>query len=215
MDKTTKPFWQRLSFAARLSTILLSLLISAVVVLVGVSSYQLRQVLVESTLDSLAQQTQAHANTFADWLNARQDEMRLMANTAHARALDASSSGQLLATLADSSPFYDTIFLLDTEGRGLAGISYEQGRARIMDSSEAWNFHVADRAWFKSAVAGDNVFSQPIISRASGKLVSTVAIPVRRNGQGASDMSSPRRRTAVRNNFGVVIGEVAATEFRG
>ncbi len=183
MRQTTKPFWQRLSFAARLTVILLSLLISAVVVLVGVSSYQLRQVLVEGTLDSLAQQTGSHANTFTDWLNARQDEMRLMANTGQARALDAASTGQLLATLAESSPFYDTIFLLDTQGRGLAGISYEQGRARIMDSSEAWNFHVADRAWFKAAVAGDNVFSQPIISRASGKLVSTVAIPVRRNGQ--------------------------------
>ena len=183
MRQTTKPFWQRLSFAARLTVILLSLLISATVVLVGVSSYQLRQVLINGTLDNLAQQTDSHTRAFADWLNARQDEMRLMANTGPTRALNARSSGQLLATLAESSPFYDTIFLLNTEGRGLAGISYEQGRARIMDSSEAWNFHVADRDWFKSAVAGNNVFSQPIISRASGKQVSTVAIPVRHNGQ--------------------------------
>ena len=52
-----------------------------------------------------------------------------------------------------------------------------------MCETDASDFDVSDRAWFKSAIAGEDVFSQPIISRASGKLVSSVAIPVRQNGQ--------------------------------
>jgi len=167
----------------RLTLILLSLLISAIVVLVGVSSYQFRESLTESTLDSLTQQSQSHAQAFTDWLNARQDEMRVMANTQEARELDAWNMAQLLATLTETSRFYDTVFLLNPEGRGLAGISFENEQARILSTSEAWDFNVADRAWFKSAVAGEDVFSQPIISRASGNLVSTVAIPIRQHGQ--------------------------------
>lgn len=171
-----------MSFSARLTLILLALLISAIVVLVGASSYQFRQSLTASTLESLTQQSQSHAQAFTDWLDARQDEMRVMANTREARHLDTAGMAQLLATLTETSRYYDTVFLLNPDGRGLAGISFEQGQARILSASEAWEFNVADRAWFKSAVAGQDVFSQPIISRASGKLVSTVAIPIRRNG---------------------------------
>ncbi|MDM7857124.1 methyl-accepting chemotaxis protein [Thiopseudomonas acetoxidans] len=167
----------------RLTLILLTLLLSSIVVLVGASSYQFRQSLTESTLENLAQQSQSHAHAFTEWLNVRQDEMRVMANTREARALDAWGIAQLLVTLTETNQFYDTVFLLNPEGRGLAGVSFENNQARILSANEAWDFNVADREWFKSAVAGNDVFSQPIISRASGNLVSTVAIPVRQNGQ--------------------------------
>ncbi len=176
-------FWQKMSFSTRLTLILLSLLLSAIAVLVGVSSYQFRHSLTDSTLESLTQQSQAHAQAFTDWLDTRQDEMRIMANTQEARTLDTLAMSRLLVTLTETNQFYDTVFLLNPEGRGLTGISFENNQARILSETEASDFDVSDRAWFKSAIAGEDVFSQPIISRASGKLVSTVAIPVRRNGQ--------------------------------
>lgn len=183
MDKQGASLWQRMSFAVRLTVILLALLISSIVVLVGASSYQFRQSLTESTLESLAQQSQSHAQAFTEWLNTRQDEMRVMAHTREARALDSWGMTQLLVTLTETNQFYDTVFLLNPEGRGLAGVSFENNKARTLTATEAWEFNVADRAWFKSAMAGNDVFSQPIISRASGKLVSTVAIPVRQDGE--------------------------------
>lgn len=183
MEKQGTSLWQRMSFSLRLTLILLALLISSIVVLISVSSYQFRQVLTESTLESLTQQSQSHAQAFTEWLNTRQDEMRVLANTKEARMLDNKGVTDLLVTLTETNQFYDTVFLLNPEGRGLAGISFENNHARKLTDNEAWNFNVADRAWFKSAMSGKDVFSQPIISRASGKLVSTVAIPIRQNGQ--------------------------------
>jgi len=66
-------------------------------------------------------------------------------------------------------------------GRGVVGVSYD-GRARVLPRAEAEAFDVADRDWFRNAVAGNDTFSQPVVSRATGNRVSTVAIPVR-NGQ--------------------------------
>lgn len=90
---------------------------------------------------------------------------------------------ELMQQLAQNSGFYDTIFVVGPDGLGMAGVSFANGQAKVLSEAEANAFNVADRAWFKQAVAGQDTFSQPVVSRATGQTVSTIAIPIRQNNQ--------------------------------
>ncbi|SFX60180.1 methyl-accepting chemotaxis protein [Marinospirillum alkaliphilum] len=172
-----------LGFGARLTLMILALLLVSITLLISLVMLQYRQALTQDVLNEMTTRSQGNAGAFTDWLLARQDEMRYLATVDAVVNLDADASAQLMARMTELGGFYDTIFLVSPEGRGLAGVSLENGRARIMSSDEAYAFNVADRDWFRSAISGRDTFSQPVISRATGNQVSTVAIPVRQDGR--------------------------------
>lgn len=174
--------WRSLSFGVRLTFMIVSLLLASIVLLTSLLFTQYQRTQVNATLAGLEARSANNAKAFTAWLLARQDEMSYLAEVDVAVTLDLETTVSLMATLANQGN-YDTIFVVSREGRGLAGVSYEQGRARIMPSDEAYEFNVADRAWFRSAISGENAFSEPVVSRATGNTISTVAIPIRNNGQ--------------------------------
>lgn len=174
--------WRALSFGVRLTFMIVSLLLASIVLLTSLLFTQYQSTQVNATLADLEARSASNAEAFTAWLLARQDEMSYLAEVDVAVALDLENTVSLMATLANNGN-YDTIFVVSREGRGLVGVSYEQGRARIMPSDEAYAFDVADRAWFRSAISGDDAFSEPVVSRATGNTISTVAIPIRNNGQ--------------------------------
>jgi len=117
------------------------------------------------------------SESFTQWLDARQAEVRYLASLDPVRAMDADRISHLLERMADQNGYYDTIFFVGTDGIGLAGASYD-GRARTLTAEEASDFNVADRAWFRQAIRGEEVFSQPLVSRATGNRISNVVVPV-------------------------------------
>ncbi|MDO9519852.1 MAG: methyl-accepting chemotaxis protein [Pseudohongiella sp.] len=131
------------------------------------------------TLDELETSGRLNVNSFVQWAQSRQDEMQYLASLDAARFGDLDLLEQLLQRIADAQGFYDTIFLVDTSGFGVIGVEYAGQQARILSPEEAQAFAVADRDWFQQAMRGQNAFSQPVVSRATGNTVSTVAIPVR------------------------------------
>ncbi|MBE0508917.1 MAG: methyl-accepting chemotaxis protein [Marinospirillum sp.] len=174
---------KKTGFATRITLMIMGLLLVSIALLMSLVMMQYRQTLTEDVLSDLRSLSQSSAESFTEWLLARQDEMRYLASIDYAVNLDREATAMMMAKLAEMDGFYDTIFLVGSEGRGLAGVSYQQGRARVLSADEADAFNVADRAWFRSAISGQDTFSQPVISRATGNQVSTVAIPIRRNGQ--------------------------------
>ncbi len=176
-------FWRSLSFGVRLTLSIVTLLIAAIVLLTGLLFYQYRTTSIDATTEQMQARSRDNGHTFTNWLLARQDEMRYLSRVDAAVELDIPRIAGLMATLAEAQGYYDTIFVVSPEGRGVTGVSYEQGRVRILDAAEAHDFNVADRDWFRSAIAGRDTFSQPVLSRATGNTVSTVAIPIRRHGQ--------------------------------
>lgn len=184
MDTRNQPVaGKKISFSTRITLMIMALLLISIVMLTSLVLMQYRQSLIRDALSDLQSMAQSRSESFIDWLQSRQDEMRYLASVDFAVNLDREATAMLMAKLAEMDGFYDTIFLVSSEGRGLAGVSYEKGKARILSSDEANAFNVADRAWFRSAISGQDTFSQPVISRATGNQVSTVAIPIRRNGQ--------------------------------
>lgn len=131
--------------------------------------------------DRLEATGSANTNIFTEWIHARQDEIRYVASLDAAVNLEKENLGHLLERIAENNGFYDTIYFVNPEGTGEVGVSYD-GTSKILTPDEASQFQVHDRAWFQEAMTGVDVFSQPLVSRATGNRVSNVVIPVTRDG---------------------------------
>ncbi|TGG91554.1 methyl-accepting chemotaxis protein [Natronospirillum operosum] len=170
--------WKKLSFGVRLTTLLVALIVGAILILTSILFSQYRQAQVEQSLTSVEATAQNNAQSFTEWLQARQDEMRFLASLEASIDADLDRVNELMLRITEQDLFYDTIFLVGADGIGMAGVDLNEGSPRIMPESEANAFDVHDRAWFQQAVSGTPAFSQPVVSRATGNTVSTVAIPV-------------------------------------
>ncbi len=171
-----------LGFGGRLTLMITALVTGAILVITTLVFMQYRDSFIQAALNRLEGQGEMQAQAFTDWLRARQDEMRYMAGLDAARTMDTEQLNHLLERLSAGQGHYDTIFVVDPDGRGVVGVAHD-GRTRVMSQDEARQFNVPDRAWFQRAIAGNEVFSQPVVSRATGNRVSTVAIPIRREGE--------------------------------
>ncbi|KKO47395.1 chemotaxis protein [Arsukibacterium ikkense] len=175
--------WRRLSLGVRLTVSMVGLILVAIIVLTSLVFIEYKNSRTEAVLSSLQEGGGANAKAFSNWLLVRQEEMRYLASLPQVQQGDLGLSASLMQVLAQSQGYYDTIFVVGPDGRGQTGVSYANGQARVLSAGEAQDFNVADRAWFRQAIAGQDSFSQPIVSRATGARVSTVAIPIRHNGQ--------------------------------
>lgn len=199
---------ERMSFGARLTLMIIAIVLVALAAVTAVLYTQYHRTHTQMIINGLEGEGRFYTQSFTDWLDARQNEMRYLATLAPARSRNQDQLNHLLQQIAALDGAYDTIFQVDPDGRGLVGVSYADGQARVMPETEARAFNVPDRAWFKSAIGGDEVFSQPVVSRATGNLVSTVAVPIRDNGRivgvmrGAVTLDSIIRR----------VREISATE---
>ncbi|GHG64450.1 hypothetical protein GCM10010919_11010 [Alishewanella longhuensis] len=175
--------WRRMGLGARLTSIMVALFLVVIASLTSLVFIQFKATQTQGVVTALQSSAELNAESFTEWLLVRQDEMRLLATLPSIQQLDLDLAQELILQLAQNSGFYDTIFVVGTNGIGKVGVSYANGLAKTLSAAETSNFNVADRAWFQQAVAGQNVFSQPVVSRATGQTVSTVAIPIRQNNQ--------------------------------
>ena len=175
--------WKNLSFGVRLTASMVGLILLSIVTLTSLVFVEYKNARTEAVLSGLQDNGRANSEAFTQWLLVRQEEMRYLASLSPVQQGDVNQSAQLLQAMAQSQGYYDTIFVVGPDGRGQVGVSYANGQSRMLSSAEAQDFNVADRTWFKQAIAGQDTFSEPIISRATGARVSTIAIPIRDNGQ--------------------------------
>lgn len=175
--------WTRLSFGVRLSIIMVSMLFVTIVVISGFFYVQYSSSQQATIMETLESRGETSATAMNRWLAMRQNDMRYLATVEAARQLDKNVLQGLLLELAKLQGTWDTIFVVMPNGQGLLGVSYDNGRARILSDDEAEAFMVADRDWFRRAIRGEDVFSEPVVSRATGNTVSTIAIPIRQNNQ--------------------------------
>lgn len=171
-----------LGFGGRLTAIIVSLVLVSVAVVASVVYVQYRASYSQAAMNSLQGTGDMNARSFMEWLGARQDEMRYLASLDAATSMDRERLNHLLERIAAAQGAYDTIFVVGADGRGVVGVAYD-GRTRVLSPDEAQAFDVHDRAWFQQAIGGADTFSRPVISRATGSRVSTVALPIRRGGE--------------------------------
>ncbi|MFQ3788096.1 methyl-accepting chemotaxis protein [Halomonas sp. A29] len=167
----------RLGFSSRLTLMIVSLVLVAVMLVAGLVYVQYRNSFTQATTQQLQGTGEMMAESFTQWLGARQDEIRYVAGLDPVRQVEIEPIQHLLARIAEQSGYYDTLFFVGPDGIGVAGVSFD-GNAAVLSEQDARDFNVADRAWFREAIQGQPVFSQPLVSRATGNQVSNVVAPV-------------------------------------
>jgi len=172
-----------MSFRARLTLWITGVVLVSVVLVSTLVYVSYRDSFTEVTMSEMEVSGSLNVRSFLDWALARQDEMRYLASLDTVRFQDLTRIEHLMLQIANAQGFYDTIFLVDPAGFGVVGVEYAGNSGRIMTPDEAQAFAVSDRAWFRQAISGEDAFSQPVISRATGNQVSTVAIPIFVDGQ--------------------------------
>ncbi|MCC5913043.1 MAG: hypothetical protein JJU46_01600, partial [Balneolaceae bacterium] len=177
-----KEKWKSTGIGKRMTIHILSLFVIAIFTTTSIVYNVFKTSYEDGVMERLNGVGQMNAQSFSDWLAARQDEVRYIANLRYVQDQDQEEITNYLANLADSQGYYDTIYFVDPDGRGYAGVSYQNGSTRLTQD-EAYEFNVGDRAWFQEAIAGNDVFSQPLVSRATGNRVSNVVIPVYDRGE--------------------------------
>ncbi|MGR2737463.1 methyl-accepting chemotaxis protein [Billgrantia sp. Q4P2] len=176
-ENAFEPPLRRLGFSSRLTLQIVSLVLVAVILVAGMVYVQYRNSFTQATIHQLQGTGEMMSESFTQWLGARQDEVRYVAGLDPVRQVEIEPIQHLLARLAEQSGYYDTIFFVGTDGVGVVGVSFD-GSATVMPAEQAAEFQVADRAWFREAIQGQPVFSQPLVSRATGNQVSNVVAPV-------------------------------------
>lgn len=174
--------WSSAGIGKRMTIAMLSILLIAIATTTGIVYSVFSTSFSQSIEDRLTATGQANTDSFLDWIEARQDEIRYISSLDAVKTVDEDQIEQLLIKISENNGYYDTIYFVSNEGRGVVGVSYDTA-ARSIRGDDAYQFHVADRSWFQSAVKGNEVFSQPLVSRSTGNRVSNVVVPVRNNGE--------------------------------
>lgn len=182
MQSSTYSHGSELGLGTRLTVLVVGVLLVAMTITSSIIYIDYSRSFTDGVQSQLSSTTENNSQVFMDWLLARQDEIRFLASLDAAQNLDTQAMTELMEKLAVAHGAYDTIYLLDTQGVGIAGVAYD-GRVRVLSPEEAAEFQVGDRDWFRNTIRGNDTFSQPFVSRATGNRVSTVAIPIRRNGE--------------------------------
>lgn len=175
--------WNNIGFKGRLTTLIVSLVVFAVVLVSAIVYFNYKTTVTNNTLANLDYAADNANQAFIDWLNTRQDEIRFASTLKVMRDLDAQRLPFPLTSLAQASGFYDSIYVVTPDGTGLAGVTYSQGKVNVLSSAQAADFQVADRAWFKRAIKGEALFSSPLVSRSTGNFISNVVVPIKVNGE--------------------------------
>ncbi len=175
--------FNEMDIGKKLNILVLSLFLAGIVLTTGIAFNVYQGSYEEAIEERLGAVGTMNANQFNNWLQARQDEVRYIAGLNVAQEVDISELGHLFEQLSESQGYYDTIYFVNTEGVGVAGVDGSGSQTVVFSEEEAEQFQVADRAWFQQAISGEDVFSEPLVSRATGNTVSNVVIPVRNGGR--------------------------------
>ena len=176
-------YWKTLSFKARLTTLILTLVIGSIALVSSLIFINYKTSTTTAITQSLNAAAENASIAFTSWLMARQDEVKFAANLEPIKTFNAEKSLQVLANLALAHGFYDSIYVVGKDGLGMVGVAFADGKVTELNQTEAAKFKVDDREWFKRAIQGEEVFSKPLLSRSTGNFISNVVIPIKEQGR--------------------------------
>ena len=110
-------------------------------------------------------QAESSAVEIGDWLEARKSELTMLASVPAVVSGNAEVIIPILAAAKNTNEAYDDLVYADQNGDSV--------------NENGFKVNVADRPYFKPAMAGQAFISNPVLSKASGHLVTVIAVPVK------------------------------------
>ena len=154
---------------ARLTFAIVVLILFSVSILGSVGYWNARKAIVQEAETSLQTMAKDNADILGMWLAERRSEASFLASSPLFNDVAGDAARNYLAAEGKRNPLYVSLVLAD-----------ETGHATV---STGQQINIADRPYFKQAMTGKTVMSDPVIARDVGKPIVAVAAPIARDGQ--------------------------------
>ena len=157
------------SIQAKLTASILVIFLVALGVLGGLNYWKARSIITENITFDMAKQAETSAGDIGDWLEARKQEMTMMSVAPAIQSGNLEAIVPFMTAAAKANPAYDTISYVNLSGD--------------LINSAGLRTSVAEREYFRRALAGEASITDPLIAKATGSLVAVVAVPVKADGK--------------------------------
>lgn len=158
------------SIETKISLVAISILAIALIVLGCLNYLNAKNALQEAAKESMISQAEVHAESITTWLNWRKDEMAIWASQPYIINNDKESVLKYLQAEVKRNPIYSRFWLVESNGQ-----SYHTTGAKT---------NIADRDYFKEVMStGKALVTDPIVSKADGKLVVSIVAPIKKDNQ--------------------------------
>lgn len=168
----------------KMTTLVLSLFLIAILATTGIVFNVFSNTYEASVKEDLSSTGELYTQSFTEWINARQDELHFLSQLDPFKEEELDQVAHILIEKIESHDYFESTYLIGTDGIGLVGVWYdENGDVFVVTGEHAAAFDVSERDWLQNAAAGEITVSKPVISQATGNLVSSIAIPVFRDDE--------------------------------
>ncbi|MBU2701481.1 methyl-accepting chemotaxis protein [Sporomusaceae bacterium BoRhaA] len=182
------------SIQTKLTLMVLSIVVASMCTLGGLNYWRAESIVSDNITTGMKASAESNAKDISNWLETRKSELTLLA------ALPAIESG----VLEDITPILQN---LAKENNDYLLISYVDPQG-IAFTSQGAKLNVAERDYFQQAISGKPFISDPMIGKSTGRPLTVIAIPVKKDNQvtgvvyGAIDMG-----TIEKNVLNIKIGQ--------
>lgn len=157
------------SIQTKLIVVILSIFLVSMSILGGLNYWRARQIITEDLNLQIAENAEGHAGDIGDWLKARQTELVIVSASPQVQSGDFSVMMPFLVNAAKTNIAYDAIGYIKPGGENI--------------NSLGSHGTLADREYYQKAIKGEIAISDPVVSKASGKMITVIAVPIKKDGQ--------------------------------
>ena len=157
------------SLQAKLMVTILIIFFVALAVLGGLNYWRARVIITENLTQDMNTQAVTSAVAVGDWLEARKAEMIIMAASPVIQGADKEAIIPFLVNAAKDRKIY-------------SALSYAHPDGTYVNSTGATG-SIADRSYYPQVLKGEIAVSDPMVGKATGQMVTVVAVPVKQDGK--------------------------------
>ncbi|GMA99951.1 methyl-accepting chemotaxis protein [Pelosinus sp. IPA-1] len=162
--------WMGKSIQVKVTAVLVIGLLLTLSILGVCNFYNAKSILVSDVEEDLIHRASAYAEDIGTWKSTREIEVSILATNQSVVNGDTQGALTYLKEEIKRNPIYSRFWLVDAKGQS------------IHTSGDRTN--IADRDYFKQVMStGKVVTTDPIISKADGKMVVSVVAPIKKNNQ--------------------------------
>ncbi|TWH46750.1 methyl-accepting chemotaxis protein [Sporomusa sp. KB1] len=157
------------SIQAKLTVTILIIIFVALSALGGLNYWKAREIITQSITGDMEKMAENSAEDVGNWMESRKSELALMAAAPMIKNGDKAAIVPFLANAVKAHKVYDAMSYVSLDGNFI--------------SSSGITGSLVDRDYFKKALQGEPVISDPVQSKVSGKWIVVVVVPVKADGK--------------------------------
>ena len=157
------------SIQTKLTVTILLIFTMALSVLGGLNFWKARQIVLEDLNYNITVMAKSSAGDVGDWIEARKNEMTILSVAPVVQSGNPAAIVPYLANALKVNNIYDGINFATPTGQAF--------------NATGGTFSIAERPYFKKAMQGETVVTDPLVAKDTGHTVTAIAIPVKADGK--------------------------------